>query len=145
MISYERFGSLRLSHYLPEADIVRFDQWKFDDRMWAGEAIGFSEWLRPEDDPETLQSLAIDFKKFPADTAERVLRDIELPVSPAMTFEQLRATLGEPAEVSRYVRGQADYEFISPEPYPYRISCTVADDGGLVYLVVLVRQVDEAG
>ena len=35
------------------------------DQMWVGEAVGFSEWLRLRDKPETLRSLAIDFAEFP--------------------------------------------------------------------------------
>ena len=143
MIPYDRFGTLRLSQYLPDADIVGLNQWEFVDRMWVGEAVGFSEWLRPEDDPETLQSLAIDFNEFPSQPAERVLHDIGLSVSPGMTLGQLRAMLGEPVEVRRFVPGRVSYEFVTPEPYPYWVSCTVTDDGGLVYLVVQVPAADK--
>jgi hypothetical protein len=33
MITYDRFGALRLSQYVPDSDVVRLDQWAFVGRM----------------------------------------------------------------------------------------------------------------
>lgn len=138
MISYDRFGTLRLTDFLPHAQIAELSDWEFDERLWVGEAVGFSEWLRLEDEPEILRSLAIDFSEFPCAAVEEVLRTIDLRIQGGMTFEQLRTILGEPYETLRFVDDRISYEFLSQEPHPYKVSCTVLNEGGLVYLVVMV-------
>lgn len=146
MISREQFGRLRLSTFLPAADLAELEEWEFEDRVWVGEALGFSEWLRPADDPESLGSLSIDFARFPEDVAGRVLEAIGLPIRAGTDHEGLRDALGEPEEVCRLVPDQVDYEFRTDGPEPYRISCTVRDEGGLSYLVVMPRTgADEDG
>jgi hypothetical protein len=84
MISHARFGKLRLAEFRPDAEIAELDNWEFMDRIWVGEAIGFSEWLRLKNKPETLRSLAIDFSEFPGQAAADVLRAIDLPVRAGM-------------------------------------------------------------
>ena len=56
MISHADFEKLHLAHFRSDAEIADLEDWEFEDRIWAGEAIGFSEWLRPEDEPDVLQS-----------------------------------------------------------------------------------------
>ena len=138
MFSHDRFGALRLAHFLPDTQIAELRDWEFMEHLWVGEAIGFSEWLRLENKPDVLRSLAIDFVEFPKSAAEAVLRTIDLPIHGGMTFEQLRNILGEPYETERFVADRITYEFFSQEPHPYEISCTVLNEGGLVYLVVMV-------
>jgi len=138
MISHDRFGVLRLASFLPHAQIVELRDWEFMERRWVGETIGFSEWLRLEGEPNVLRSLAIDFGKLPNSAVEEILRAIDLPIHGGMSFEQLRTILGEPYETQRFVADRATYEFFSQEPHPYEVSCTVLNEGGLVYLVVMV-------
>jgi len=138
MISHDRFGALRLDQFLPDAQIEELRDWEFMEHLWVGEAIGFSEWLRLEDEPDVLRSLAIDFGEFPNSAVEEVLRAIDLPIRGGMTFEQLRDVLGEPYKKERFVANRVTYEFFSQEPHPYEVSCTVLNEGGLVYLVVMV-------
>ena len=137
MISHARFGKLRLSRFLPDTEVFWVSGWEFMDEVWVGEKVAFSEWLRLESDPEVLRSLAIDFAEFPADAAGAVLRAIDLPVWAGMSFAELRALLGEPAEVLRFVADRVTYEFAVPGPPRYNLSCTVRNDGGLSYLVVM--------
>ena len=59
MISHSHFGRLRLADFRPEEGVAALENWEFMDQMWVGEAVGFSEWLRLEDEPDTLRSLAI--------------------------------------------------------------------------------------
>jgi hypothetical protein len=138
MISYDHFGKLRLAHFLPGDQITKLRDWEFEENLWVGEAIGFSEWLRLEKEPDVLRSLAIDFAKFTNTTVEEVLRTIDLPIRGGMTFEDLRMVLGEPDKILRFVADRTTYEFLSQEPHPYKVSCTVLNKGGLVYLVVTV-------
>jgi hypothetical protein len=74
MISHARFGALRLAQFLPDAEIAELENWEFMYHVWLGEAVGFSEWLRLENDPGVLRSLAIDFTDFPEHAAAEVLR-----------------------------------------------------------------------
>jgi hypothetical protein len=137
MISHALFGKLRLAQFRPDAEIAELDGWEFMDAVWVGEAVGFSEWLRLEEEPEELRSLAIDFSEFPEDAAVAVLRALDLPVRPGMRAEELRAVLGEPVEEQRFAADRISYEFAVEKPPRYNVSCTVLNDGGLSYLVVM--------
>jgi hypothetical protein len=138
MIPYSEFGVLRLSQFRPDAEISELEDWEYEDRDWVGEAVGFSEWLRPADTPEVLGSLSLDFGEFPRPDADRVLTAIGLPVRPGMGFEDLRAVLGEPVETLRFGPSKVTYEFLTPEPQRYKVSCTVKQEGGLSYLNVMI-------
>jgi hypothetical protein len=137
MISYARFGKLRLAQFRPDAEVAELAAWEFRDAIWVGEAVGFSEWLRLETDPEVLRSLALDFSEFPPDAAAAVLRAIDLPVRAGIRVGELREVLGEPVEERRFVADRVTYEFAVAGPPRYNISCTVLNDGGLSYLVVM--------
>src|ERR1700687_825303 len=137
MISHARFGKLRLAQFLPDAEIAEFENWEFMDHLWVGEAVGFSEWLRLENKPETLRSLAIDFSEFPEAAAAEVLRTIGLGVRAAMKVNELRDLLGEPVKEHRFLKDRVSYEFVVPGPPKYDVSCTVLNRGGLTYLVVM--------
>lgn len=138
MISHAAFGKLRLAQFLPDAEIAELDHWEFMDHLWVGEAVGFSEWLRLESKPETLQSLAIDFSEFPGPAAADVLRTIDLDVRAGMNLDELREKLGEPPNEHRFVKDRVSYEFVVSGPPKYDVSCTVLNNGGLTYLVVVV-------
>jgi hypothetical protein len=137
MISYKEFGKLRLAQFRPDDEIEDLDEWEFMDDIWVGEAIGFSEWLRLESDPDVLRSVAIDFGEFPADVAEAALQAIGLPVRAGMPAEELRAVLGEPVEEQRFAKDRVTYEFVAAGPPSYNVSCTVLKEGGLSYLVMM--------
>jgi hypothetical protein len=137
MISHTRFGELRLVQFRPAAEIARLDNWEFMDRLWVGEAIGFSEWLRLADRPQALRSLAIDFSEFPEQAAAEVLRAIDLPVRAGMTLNRLRKVLGDPVKENRFVKDRVSYEFVFRGPPRYNVSATVLNKSGLTYLVVM--------
>ncbi|AMV37533.1 hypothetical protein [Planctomyces sp. SH-PL62] len=138
MIPYSQFGLLRLRPFRPEAEVVELDDWEYEGRCWVGEAIKFSEWLRPEEKPEALGSLSLDFDEFPAPAADRVLEALDLPVRAGMTFEELKAVLGEPVETLRFSPNKVTYEFLTAGAEPYQVSCTVKNQGGLSYLGVMI-------
>jgi len=137
MISYKEFGFLRLAAFLPEAELAELDDWEFEDEVWVGEALGFSEWLRLKSDPDVLRSLAIDFAEFPADAARFVLQELELPIQPGMSLVELDQILGPRVAKQQYLSDRISCDYLTPEPNRYRISCTVLNDGGLTYLVVM--------
>jgi hypothetical protein len=137
MIAHARFGVLRLAQFLPHAEIAELENWEFMDHLWLGEAVGFSEWLRLECEPEVLRSLALDFSEFPEQASAEVLQTIKLPVQRGMTIAQLQKLLGKPAKVLRFAEDRVTYEFVMRGPPRYDVSCTVLNDGGLTYLVVM--------
>jgi hypothetical protein len=137
MITHSDFGKLRLVQFLPNAEIAQLGGWEFEDRLWVGEAVGFSEWLRPEDEPNVLRSLAIDFAQFPADVASRVIETLGIPVARGMTLPELNSRFGEPVRTYRFVPDRVTVEFSTPRPNSYQIGCTVLHDGGLTHLVVM--------
>ena len=130
-------SELRLARFFPGAPIVALDEWEFMGRLWTGEAIGFSEWLRPEERPEQLESLALDFSALPREGCIEILTTLGLSIRPGMTIDQIRAELGEPCDVHEFRTDGKDYDFKCGDGDDYLIWCTVRHDSGLSYLVVM--------
>ena len=65
MLTHEKFGRLRLQDFISSAQVRALTEWEFMDRMWVGEAVGFTEWLRPEERPNVLESMALDMADLP--------------------------------------------------------------------------------
>lgn len=143
MIPHNEFGRLRLSAFVPAADIAELDGWEFQGHQWVGEALGFSEWLRLRDDPEVLRSLAIDLAEFPAEAAAAVLKKLQLPVRRGMTAAELDRLLGPRVSEQQFVAGRKVYDYLTPAPNRYRVSCTVEDARGLSYLVIMVPPIGD--
>ena len=137
MISHDEFARLRLASFLPGVELAELTDWEFEERTWVGEALGRSEWLRLEGEPDRLGSMAIDFATFPASAATEALRTIDLPLRPGMAAPEVRAVLGEPIKEYRFADDRVSYEFLTPGPSPYAVSCTILHEGGLRYLVVM--------
>lgn len=140
MLTHEEFGQLRLSQFVPEKQITPLTDWEFLDRLWIGEAVGFSEWLRPEERADVLESLALDMEELPEEVVHRVLAKIGLPVRKGLTEIELTRLLGKPRETQAFVDDRKTFDFQYADPDPYRVSCTVLNDGGLIYLVVTVER-----
>lgn len=143
LIPHDQFGRLRLIQFLSDVDLAELENWEFMDHLWLGEAHGFSEWLRLEDDPEVLRSLAIDFAKFPEHAAKSVLRTIDLPVRRGMSLEDLDRLFGPRIAEYSLADDRLTCDYLTPKPNHYRISCTVLNDGGLSYLVVVIPPIGD--
>jgi hypothetical protein len=139
VIDYESFGRLRLADFIAAKRVRRLRDWELEGRVWVGEAVGFSEWLRLSDDSRVLRAATIDFQSFPARAAGRALAAFGLPVGKGMTVAELEAVVGRFTRTERFVADRATYELRSAGAQPYRISCTVLDDGGLSYVGVMTR------
>lgn len=138
MISHEDFARLRLLDFVDE--VSPLDCWQFMGRKWVGEAVGFSEWLRPMDDAESLGSLALDLVDLPRDVVASVLDRLQLELEPGLTIGEIRQRLGEPREAQSFVRDRRSYEFLVGDSDAYSVSCTVHEDEGLIYVVVMTVQ-----
>jgi hypothetical protein len=138
-ISWDAFGRLRLSQFVAAKRIRPLEDWDFMERIWVGEAAGFSEWLRLADDPEVLRSLALDLANLEGDAVAAVLERLGLPLRHAMTRDEVVRILGEPTKVESFPRAK-DRETLIYAPTPsgrYHLSCTVQQAAGLTYLVVM--------
>jgi hypothetical protein len=136
VLTHREFAGLRLAEFAPRKHIRALANWEFLGRLWIGEAIGFSEWLRSYERPAVLESLALDMAELPEALVERVLARIGLPVRKGLTRRELVTLLGEPYETHVFADDRKTFEFRYGESDPYLVSCTVLNEGGLTYLVV---------
>jgi hypothetical protein len=140
MIPLDDFQKLRLRDFVTDDDgVVDLANWVFLDRTWLGEAIGFSEWLRPEDDPERLVTLALELDVLRRALVDAVLSRIGLDVRPADTAPALARKLGPPVDTQALVPDRTTYIHVVGDERQYEVSCTVLHDGGLTYVVVAPR------
>lgn len=140
MIPHSDFSKLRLSDFVPPSEIVSLSDWEFDDRLWIGEAVGFTEWLRLQSSPHALGSMALDLSALPERVVEQCLGRMGLPLRSGMTLTEITGHLGQPAGHHQFVADRATYEFCVGSTDQYDISCTVLAEGGLIYLVIQVPQ-----
>ena len=138
MISHDEFGKLHLGQFIPDEEITHLKNWEFMGNVWLGEAIGFSEWLRLESDPNTLRSLALDLSEFPSEPCRRVLDVVDLPLKRGMSLKDIEEVLGNPIDVDEYISDRKSYSFRFQNGAAYDLSCTVLNEGGLIYLVIMV-------
>jgi hypothetical protein len=138
LISHHEFGELRLSQFASPSEIVTLANWRFMERTWVGEAIGFSEWLRPQSSPNLLQSLALDLAGLPESTSNAIFLRLGLPLRRGMSVEQITALLGEPAATHKFMADRVSHEFYLEHSEAYNISCTFLSGAGLTYVVVSV-------
>lgn len=145
MIPHAEFGQLRLKQFLPmNAEIHQLESWQFQGFTWVGEAAaGFNEWLRLEDDPNVLRAVSIDLDEFPPDAARRVFERLRLPVHSGMTLAELAQVLGPPVGTQQFVSDRLTHEFLTPGPHRYRLLCTVRNQGGLYFIVILVPPIGD--
>ena len=144
MIDYGDFRRLRLVDFLAPTDVVALHDWEFEGRLWVGEAHGFSEWLRLVSAPEELGSIALDLSAFPHPAAREVFSRLVLPIRAGMAIEELEAVLGPSRSSQRFMPDRVTYQFVTTGAQPFRISCTVLNEGGLTYLGVMIPLLDEA-
>ena len=135
MIPLVAFRRLRLRQFVVDEPVPLSD-WEFLNRTWVGEALGFTEWLRPAEEPESLGALSIDLAEVPSECSAAVLSRLELPLAPGMTLGQISALLGPPLREETFQSDRTTFYFVTGEADRYTISCTVREPGGLIYLVV---------
>ena len=85
MINYNKFRALRLSQFVEASCISKLEKWAFIDRVWVGEAVGFTEWLRPSERPEYLESISMDLTELEHGVAEEMFETLRLPLGSGMT------------------------------------------------------------
>ena len=140
LIAYDAFGRLRLAHFVPEPEsIVALSDWEYEEDLWIGEALGFSEWLRLEEAPEILRSLSLDLSNLPDEVSAQVLDTLRLPLVRGMSAEEILQRLGQPERICAFATApdRRTLMFRCGSREPYTIGCTVHEDDGLTYVTVL--------
>lgn len=137
MISNEEFATLRLKDFFPGLAPTQLENWEYQDRIWVGEAIGFTEWLCPEESPSTLGSIALDMLDLPQAGIEQLLKRLSLSLSAGMSREQVFSNLGNPIKSYAFANDRSTYDFQVCSGGSYLVSCTIKNNGGLCYLSVL--------
>jgi hypothetical protein len=138
MIAYTQFGRIRMSQFLPHQSVEAIDNWEFMDQVWVGEGYGFSEWLRLKSDADVLRSMAIDFSSFPLKSARSAMERIELPLEPGENLAKIEEILGRFKRREGFIQDRESFEFTYDDVNPYDISCTIHEERGLIYVVVMV-------
>ena len=134
MIPHVEFGQLRLRSFVD--DVTELVGWQFMGKSWVGEAVGFTEWLRPDEAPERLGSLFLDLTELPTDVAAAILERLQVPVCLGMSLEEVTQVLGTHVDQQEFVPDRRSFDFAVGVPGAYRISCTIHENDGLIYLVV---------
>jgi hypothetical protein len=154
LIPYDEFKGLRLTQLsgLPfspadpsdPGSARRFDEdvvaelshWRYMEKDWIGEAIGFTEWLRLRKDPDILRSMALSLNEQP-DLCAKALERIKLPLRKGMKQPAVVKLLGRPTETHGFGSDRVTLDFTIGKKESYEISCTIDASDGLVYVVVM--------
>src|SRR5688572_19721850 len=103
-LSYEQFGLLRLRHFLDSATpITEHAGFEWMNGSWWYEGVGFTWFGRLEDSPEHTAGFELFFEEIPLDTANRILKEVGVPITPGMSLEQISSQLGTPIDTQTFV------------------------------------------
>ena len=80
MLSYDEFGRLRLADFMDPDDIREEDNWEYMDRIWIGEASGFTEFLRLKEKPDELRVMALHLECLAEEVATAICSACSLQV-----------------------------------------------------------------
>ena len=139
MIGYEDFGRLRLAQFVPsDTGITAIENWEFMGRLWVGDAIGFTEFLRLRRSSEVTRSIAVDLAALTRETSAAIFAAIDLPLAQGISLQQACDVLhAEPNGVHQFSKDRDSYDFQIGGDESYDVSCTVLHDGGLTYVVIM--------
>ena len=140
LIQHEQFGRLRLKDFAPDTtEIFELEDWEYLERLWIGEAIGFTEWLCPVEKPDVLGALSLDLSDLADEMSQKIFGVLQLPLSRGMKYNQVVGVLGEPTHSHQFVEDRTTYDFRCGSKWGYEIGCTIRNDNGLSYVTVVAR------
>ncbi len=137
MITHDAFYPIRLSQFMAPEQIDERVDWEYYDEVWVGEGYIFTDVLQLERDPWYTRAISIDLIDCPA--ADLILSRLDLPLRAAMGQAAVDRVLGMPRARERMVADRYSVEYTVDTPDAYTIDCTFLDKGGLVWVVILVR------
>jgi len=137
VITYRRFFGLRLSHFVPNVRLVTLSNWEYMGKLWIGEAVGFTEWLRLIERPDELRSVSIDLQEIDPTVAQKMFSEFDLPVAKGLRLADLERTLGASIASEDFLPDRRSYLFHVGDPDVYHIDCTIHKTLGLIYVVIM--------
>jgi hypothetical protein len=137
MISHKAFGRLRLPALLPEETIWEMTGYELLDRLWIVQGFNaFTTIGRLEEEPDVARVMEICLSELTAEQAKRIMDAVGLELRQGMSLDELIDHLGRPVRKRLRLSDRCTYEFDIGGPEPYEVSCTVLDDGGLLFVTV---------
>jgi len=142
LIPYSEFGRLRLRQFCGD-DVKESESadWEWMGGYWYCDGIGFTWFGRLNDMPKETGGLEVDLSALPEDVSCRVFSSLSLPLRAGMTLDVITGMLGEPFETFTFVDDRKTHEFRVGLRHPYRVSCTVQDKTGLIFVSVIREDV----
>jgi hypothetical protein len=137
IISFGEFEKLRLQDFFEKHDIQNLERWEFMGDLWIGDAVGFTEWLRLEKEPTKTRSISVDLRKHDNDILNRIFSTLKLPLKKGQKIEDLAAIFGQPVGFDKFVADRINYDFEIGKIEKFTISCTILNEGGLIYFVMM--------
>lgn len=147
LLPYAAFRELRLAQFLAAQPALREQVaqmeggWKYLGGTWLGEGLGFTDFLRLEDMPSELGCISLDLADLPDEVSHAILGRLGLPLRPSMQSTEIEAHLGPPERAHRFVADRESFDYTVGRVCPYRVSCTVHNTDGLIYVVVARKDV----
>lgn len=138
LISYEQFAKLRLRDFVPDCTVIgEASDWEWMGSLWHNEGIVFTSFSRHTSAPDETGGLEISFPELSADSIQRLLTAIGLPLRPGMSTADVLSALGTPTGTQQFVPDRRTYHFTVGSTQPYVVGCTVVDAEGLIYVTVV--------
>lgn len=138
MITHKEFKNLEIEEIVDDrSEIQSFGGCEFMDDIWNAKTYGFTEFLKLESDENQSQSISINFEDLRKEKIEMFLKKLGLTVFPGMTLKELENEFGEAIAVESFVEDRKTYEYIIGDNDKYYLSCTILDNIGLTYVVVM--------
>lgn len=147
LISYSEFAPLRLAKFLEAHPslLKRIAEmeggWEFMGGLWLGEGLVFTDFLRLESLPDELGCVSLDLSSLPEKVSLEILDKLGLPIRPGMNRDEIEACLGKPERTLVFVKDRKRCDFTVGRVWPYHVSCTILNRGGLIFLVVARKDV----
>lgn len=142
MISYSEFGRLRLRDFCgDEVSESESPDWEWMGGQWYCDGVGFTWFGCLNDKPKETGGLEVDLTELPERVSSRIFESLHLPLRAGMTFESITSVLGYPLKTQTYIEDRKTCEFRVGSTHPYGVSCTVLDNGGLIFVSVIREDV----
>ncbi len=144
MISYDNFYKLKLEDFIVnKEEIETVSNWEFMNAIWHGESVGFTEWLQLSKEAKE-KSISLDLNDLTDASIHKICSTLMLPITKGMTKEDVVKLFGMPKNVESFVSDRVTYEYIIGTTEKYYVALTIADDEGLIYLVLMNHSVSIA-
>ena len=103
----------------------------FMGELWNGEGVGFTEWLRPVEDPDATRMIFIDIRNFPDSVSEAVIADLRLPIAKGMKENEVFHLLGLPVKTFTFLSDRLTHVFLLGNDEKYYLDLTFHHQDGL--------------